>query len=73
MDTLAIASVAPMEWSRSEGVSLAALSGTENVAFGVAERLQSGSDAWERFLDRDRLNPAAMQAAMGGAAAGWWR
>ncbi len=63
----------PAEWSNSESVSLSSFSGTGNIAFDVAQQLQSGSDQWDLLFDRDRLNPAAVQAAIGGARFNWWQ
>ncbi len=56
----------PMDWSNGESVGLYSLSGTGDVALNVAQELQNGADMWDRFFDRDRLNPAAAAAAMAG-------
>jgi hypothetical protein len=50
----------PSEWSYGQGITLERV-GT--VSFIIGERLPGDLEVWDRFLDRDRMHPAAMGAA----------
>ena len=63
---------APAVWGYSQSSTIFTGVGN-NVAFDIAEGLQSRFEVWERFFDRDRLHPEAVRRAMTGARFSGWR
>ena len=50
-------------WSHGQNSTLFNGGGPNTIAFDIAKGLRSDFEAWDRFMDRDRLSPAALRSA----------